>query len=82
MLSDPGGGGDQFARGSSLDQLQILLNGAVGVCVHVHARKVAVHQWDQAGENTLLVRKHTSANSFSRLIYYHHLSIDDFAEGH
>lgn len=54
LLTDPGGCGDQFAGGSSLDQLQILLNGAMSVSINVHARQVAVHQRDQARKNPLL----------------------------
>jgi hypothetical protein len=60
LLSDPGGCGDQFASGSSLDQLQILLNGAMGICINVHTGQVAVHQWDQPREDTLLVCKKIS----------------------
>lgn len=81
LLPDPGSCGDQFACGSSLDQLQILLNGAMGICINVHAGQVAVHQWDQPREDTLLVCKQIS-NFIGQQIYFTYFAIDDFAEGH
>lgn len=53
-VADPGGGGKQLPGGTTLDQLKVLLYGAVCVSIYVHATQVAFYQRYQAWELTFL----------------------------
>lgn len=46
-------GGDLPGR-AALDQLQVLLHGAVRVRVHIHARQVRLYERYQTGEDAVL----------------------------
>lgn len=52
--SQPGGRGDDVSGGAALDELEVLLHGAVRVRVHVHPGQVRLDQRDQSGEHALL----------------------------
>lgn len=52
----PGGHGGDLPGGAALDELEVLLHGAVRVRVHVHARQVRLDQRRQAREYAVLVQ--------------------------
>lgn len=47
LFAYPGGCGDQFTSCTLLNEMQILLNGAVCVCVHLHGLQIASYKWHQ-----------------------------------
>lgn len=49
-VANPVGSGGQVTTGSLLDQPQVLVNGAVGVGIHLNARQVAGNQGQQSGK--------------------------------
>lgn len=53
-LAHPGGHGGDLAGGAALDELEVLLHGAVRVRVHVHAGQVGLDERDEAREHALL----------------------------
>lgn len=54
--SYPTGGRVDLSGSSSRNELQVLLNGAVRVRVHVHAGQVTVNQRDESREFSLLMK--------------------------
>lgn len=53
-VAHPRGHGGDLAGGALLDELEVLLHGAVRVGVHVHARQVRLDQRDQPREHAVL----------------------------
>lgn len=50
LFAYPGGCGDQFTSRTLLNEMQILLNGAMRVCVHLHGLQIASYKRYQTGE--------------------------------
>lgn len=57
LFAYPGGCGDQFTSRTLLNEMQILLNGAMRVCVHLHGLQIASYKRYQTGEYVGLRRK-------------------------
>lgn len=55
LLSDPRCSRQQISSRTSLDQLQVLLDGTMRICVHFHVREVLIDEPNKTGEVSLSV---------------------------
>jgi len=86
----PTGSRVDLTRSASCYEFQILLNGAMGICVHFHARQITVNQWNETWKfsslkkkrNTQIIMNQTSQVNQLNQTKEFYFSINNFVNRH